>query len=255
MEDIILEKHKFPMISIVIPCFNEKEGINYLSYQLFQLITKLKEKIPIELIFVDDGSDDNTYSLLKEKFSSLKKVKFLKHKKNLGIGAALKTGFKEATGDIVATIDSDCTCQPIEIIEMLKLLDEKTDIVSASPYYSLGKVEGVSQKRFFLSVNLSRLYNFILRQNIYTYTNIFRIYRKSALTKITFAANDFVAPAEILILSLFKRLKIKEYPLTLSCRKFGQSKMKVTKVIFSHLKFLIKIIFFILWKKGKFYNE
>ena len=118
-------------LSIIVPCYNEEKGIPHLIKNLDETIKTLKKKYKLELIFIDDGSRDKTYKLLKDNYGSKNYSKIIQHKKNKNLGAALKTGFKNATGDIIATIDSDCTYPPKLIVEMLDLMDESTDIITA----------------------------------------------------------------------------------------------------------------------------
>jgi len=67
----------------VVPCYNEEKGIAYLENQLDKVVSKLKKDYQVELIFVDDGSTDNTNSLLHKEYSKNKEVKIIKHKKNI----------------------------------------------------------------------------------------------------------------------------------------------------------------------------
>ena len=105
----------------------------------------------LECILVDDGSRDGTTDEAKRSFASFPRVVFEKHDHNRGPGAAVRTGFSKATGDVICTIDSDCTFDPLQIPVMLKLLDDrKVDIVTASPYHPDGGVENVPPWRLLL---------------------------------------------------------------------------------------------------------
>ncbi len=232
-------------ISIIVPCYNEEEGVPFLVRQL-----KKAERLlhSYEIIFIDDGSEDNTYKLLKKFYENRKNIKILRHDKNRNLGAALRTGFKASTGDVIVPIDSDCTYPPIEIVNLLRLLDPSTDIVSASPYHPKGKVENVAGYRLFLSKAISKIYSVIMNADLYTYTAIFRAYRRKVIEDIRFRSDDFLCCAEILVYAILKGYKIKEYPTTLHARKYGRSNIRLLKVIFSHTRFIIKIIFIRLFR-------
>ncbi|MBU1632512.1 MAG: glycosyltransferase family 2 protein [Nanoarchaeota archaeon] len=229
-------------ISIIIPCYNEEEGINNLYSQLNPVLSKLKEDYEVELIFVDDGSKDNTLKLLHQYFGNENYCKIIKHEKNMNLGAAMRTGFTHSTGDIIVTMDSDCTYEPKIMLEMLCLLDDKTSIVTASPYHPLGKVENVPNYRLFLSKSISSIYCLITNSNIHTFTALFRIHKKEVVKCIKFKSNNFLATAEMLIYALMKGYTVREYPTTLYARKYGVSKMKLLMVIKSHFKFVLKLI-------------
>src|SRR3989344_1357750 len=99
-------------LSIVIPCYNEEKGVLNLKQKLDSVLHSLAEDYDVELIFVDDGSTDKTHQLLTEAFGSLGYLKIIRHAINRNLGAAMRTGFEHATGDVIATLDSDCTYNP-----------------------------------------------------------------------------------------------------------------------------------------------
>jgi dolichol-phosphate mannosyltransferase len=230
-------------ISIVIPCFNESEGISYLDSQLKKLKERLSDSY--ELIFVDDGSSDSTYEKLARFYNNRQgmDVKIVSHSENRGLGAAIKTGILNSQGDYVAVIDSDCTYELTYLLEMLDIIKkEKADIVTTSPFHPRGSTVNVPAYRVFLSRNLSNLYSLILKNKFYTYTSMFRIYRREAVKKVAFKSTGFLAMAEILIKAHKKGLKIIEYPATLTGREFGHSNAKTLKLIKKHLCFIVKIL-------------
>lgn len=229
-------------LSLIIPCFNEEKGIPNLVSQLNPVLKDIEKKNTIELIFVDDGSRDNTYHLLDRYYGKRKNTKILRHDKNKNLGAALKTGFAAATGEIIVTIDSDCTYPPREIPAIISLLDKDTDIVTASPYHPKGHVANVPVYRLFLSKTVTKIYSCILGKKIYTYTALFRAYKRDVIKNIKTHSNTFIAVVELIAFAIKKGYKVKEYPTTLYAREFGTSKMKLFKTILAHLKFILYLI-------------
>ncbi|MEK6968839.1 MAG: glycosyltransferase family 2 protein [Nanoarchaeota archaeon] len=229
-------------LSIIVPCYNEEQEIPNLATQLNPVIEQLKEDYNVELIFVDDGSTDQTNQLLHEHFDSKTKTKIIKHEKNKNLGAAMRTGFAHATGDYIATIDSDCTYNPRLLIPMLQMLDKDTDIVTVSPYHPEGKVENVPGYRVFLGKSISSIYRLITKKKIHTFTALFRVQKREVIENVPFQSDTFLATAEMLVYSLMKGYKVKEFPATLTIRKFGSSKMKFLQVIRSHQKFVFKLL-------------
>ncbi|NQU94915.1 MAG: glycosyltransferase family 2 protein [Candidatus Omnitrophica bacterium] len=231
------------MISIVIPCFNEEEGLEHLASKLKDLEQDLREDH--EFVFVDDGSSDSTYDRLRSLYRDRigNDVKVVKHAKNTGVGAAIKTGASNSRGDYIATIDSDCTYEPSYLVKMLDIIkNENADIVTASPYHPKGSTLNVPAYRLFLSRNLSNLYNIVVKSKFYTYTSMFRIYKREALKNSYFRSDGFLAMAEILIKARKKGLKIVEYPATLKVRQFGSSHAKSLKLIREHLCFIMRTL-------------
>ncbi len=237
-------------LSLIIPCYNEEEGINNLDENLKPVIKELEGKYELELIFVDDGSKDQTNKLLWDHFGSLDYVKIIKHPINKNLGAALRTGFYHSTGDIVVTLDSDCTYSPSEIHSLIKGLGD-SDIVTASPYHPLGKVDGVPGYRLLLSKSICIIYRLLTGSKINTFTSIFRAHKKEVIENVDFKSDNFLATAEMLINSLKKGYKVNEYPTTLHVRQYGSSSMKLLKVIKSHAKFASNLLFLKVFKRKK----
>ncbi len=115
-------------ISVVVPLFNEKESLRELHRQLSTALCTLEK--PIEILFIDDGSSDGSFEVLKSLRASDLSVRAIQFRKNYGKAAALATGFKKARGNIIVTIDADLQDDPAEIPNLLKKLDEGYDLVS-----------------------------------------------------------------------------------------------------------------------------
>jgi len=240
-------------LSVVVPCFNEEENISKLKTEFFPVLENLlgskvdDEQIDtIEIVFVDDGSRDNTYNALKEAFGSYEHLsitaKFEKHDVNRGLGAAMRTGFKAVTGDIVVTTDSDGTYHFSTIPALLDHLEGNVAIVTASPYHPKGEVVGVPGYRIFLSRGSSLLYRILLSWKVHTYTALYRAYRREVIDQIPFAADDFLGGTELMVKAMLKGYQVDEFPAALHRRMFGVSKAKLMKTIMSHLSFQARLV-------------
>jgi dolichol-phosphate mannosyltransferase len=236
--------------SIIVPFYNEVENVTKLQDELLPVVEEMvihgwknaaEESCSAEIIFVDDGSRDDTLDRLHEAFYGNNKsrviFKLIKHETNLGLGAAIRSGFNNADGDIVITVDSDGTYKFSEIPALLACLTPGVDIVTASPYHPKGSVIGVPAHRLVLSRGSSLIYRFLVDWHVYTYTCLFRAYRSSVIKNIHFESNDFLAGTEILVKAQLKGYRITEYPATLYKRIYGVSKARIAQTIFSHLRF------------------
>jgi len=116
------------MLSVVIPAYNEEENIPILYDKLKKVLENLQEDY--EIIFVDDGSQDRTFEVLKEIAQKDSKVKVIRFKRNYGQTAALYAGFQYAKGDVIITMDADLQNDPEDIPRLLEKLREGYDIVS-----------------------------------------------------------------------------------------------------------------------------
>jgi len=229
----------FTPISIVIPCYNEKDALPYLANTLRAVEAGLaKNSYAVNFVFVDDRSTDDTYTALHRLFGESDNVRILQHDVNRGVAAGIMTGIKAATTEIVCSMDCDCTYDPHELVKMLPLMKENVDLVTASPYHREGGVRNVPAWRLFLSRGASFLYRRVLRSKLDTYTSCFRIYRRSSMIDLHLQESGFLGVAEMLGRLDLGGGNIVEFPAVLEVRLFGMSKMKTAKTILGHLKLL-----------------
>jgi len=223
-------------LSIVAPLYNEKDSIPILAQTLSRLAIRLAPQYELECILVDDGSKDGTSDEAATQFASFPRVVLVRHERNRGPGAAVRTGFGRATGDVICTIDSDCTFDPLNIPLMLKVMDDqKVDIVTASPYHPAGGVENVPPWRLLLSRGASVIYRHVSACKLYTYTSFMRVYRRRVIDTVPFDRDGFAGFTEILLRAAQQGYKVAEMPMVLKSRATGASKMKVLQTVRTHL--------------------
>ena len=116
-------------ISIVIPLFNEEESISELAQWIDKVLKK--NNLSYEIIFIDDGSNDSSWSVIKNIKNDNPNVYGIKLRRNYGKSAALNVGFSKASGDVVITMDADLQDSPDEIPELYNLItNDNYDLVS-----------------------------------------------------------------------------------------------------------------------------
>ena len=219
-------------LSIVIPCFNERENIERFSEELFPTLESLK--IPFEVIAVDDGSHDGTKEAL-ESFQNLKKIRLISHLSNRGLGAALKSGFLAAHGNWIVTLDCDLTFSPKDIARLLSCQKETgADMVSGSPLIGEDNLCEISWRRQIPSRILNAFYRVFLGAPFSSFTPIFRLYRTSALKTLDLKSDGFQINAEIAAFFWIKKFKIVETPTPLSLRRLGKSKLNPLRELIRH---------------------
>ena len=116
-----------PEVSVVVPLLNEQDNINPLYEQITQTLT---DEHNYEIIFIDDGSSDDSFTILSQLQKADNKVRVIRFRKNFGQTAALSAGFTHARGKIIVAIDADLQNDPADIPKMIKKLDEGFDVVS-----------------------------------------------------------------------------------------------------------------------------
>lgn len=230
-------------VSLIIPAFNEAEGVAQTAKVVRAVIADMRKLHDVEVVFVNDGSRDNTAQLLQQEFANEPGVQVVSHEANRGLGAAIRTGFSHATGEIMITTDFDGTYAFETIPKLLEqLIADGTDLVTASPYHPKGKVEGVPRYRLLFSFGASLLYRLLVNWHIHTWTALFRAYRATMVRAIPFESNDFLAGTELIVNALRAGYKVSEFPATLRVRTFGQSSLKIARVTRAHLRFQLKIL-------------
>jgi dolichol-phosphate mannosyltransferase len=229
-------------LSIVVPCFNEADNVPKIRQEFFPVVAELAKTRSVEIIFVDDGSSDGTWQALVDAFGQADylpgvTIKFERHQVNCGLGAAIRTGFAAAKGEIVVTTDSDGTYKFTEIPALLACLTPDVDMVTASPYHPHGGIVGVPAYRLILSQGSSILYRFLVNWRVHTYTALFRAYRRKVVERVPFESDGFLAGTEILVNGMLMGYRVAEYPAVLHSRVFGTSKAKLIRTIKAHLKY------------------
>jgi len=229
-------------LSIVIPCYNEAEGIDALRKQLQGVWPELQRRGPVEVVLVDDGSRDDTYVRLVAAFSEWPTVRIVRHEHNRGLGAALRTGIAHATGSVLVVIDSDCTYPPSTIPALLDLLAPDVDIVTSSAYHPLGGVEGVPAYRLLFSRSASLLYRLLVDPRVYTWTAMYRAYRREVVTRVETKSSSYLVMAELLVNAILAGYRVVEYPTVLHVRQYGQSKARIWQITKAHLAFQVRVL-------------
>ena len=140
-----------PSISVVIPVFNEEESLQQLYSELSQ---ELEPFAIWEIIFVDDGSDDKSYSVLTKMADVNSRISIIRLFKNFGKADALSEGFKHAKGDIIITLEADLQDDPAEIPKFVEKIQEGWDLVSG---WKKNRQDPLSKRI------PSRLFNFVTR--------------------------------------------------------------------------------------------
>ncbi len=230
-------------VTIVIPCFNEAETMGFLAEKLREMEAEAPANVDFRYLLVDDGSQDRTWELMHEHFGHLPEFKMLKHDKNSGIMAALKTGIRAAETEWVATIDADCTFDPVALLDLIAVAGPDVDVVVGSPYHPQGGVENVPAWRLGLSKGASLIYTRLMKTRLYSYTSCFRVYRRACLESVQVDSNGFVGMAEILWRLDQRSAKMVEVPAVLNVRRYGQSKMRTLQVIGEHLGLMRQMAF------------
>jgi len=215
---------KKPSVSIVMPCLNEAENLE-------ALLPKLKQAQPTaEILVVNDGSTDRSLEICQQHG-----IRVVSHPKPLGNGAAIKTGARNATGDIIVFMDSDGQHGPEDIQRLLDKLDEGYDMVVGAREAS----SHASKKRLFGNTVFNKLASFMTGQKIEDLTSGFRAVRAVHFKKFLYLLpNGFSYPTTSTMAFFRSALPVAYIPIKAGKRE-GKSKIKLLK---DGLRFLVIIL-------------
>ncbi len=142
-------------ISIIVPAYNEEEAIPYFYKEIKKIWEKMA-KNDFEVIFINDGSKDQTLSILKEYAKKDKKIKYISFSKNFGKEAAIYAGLKKASGDFITIMDADLQDPPELIPEMYRyIVEENYDMVATRRVNRKGEppIRSFFARKFYKLIN------------------------------------------------------------------------------------------------------
>jgi len=232
---------KFKKLSVVIPVYNEREYIERVLKEVKSV--KLYGNLEKEIIVVDDGSTDGTREILKNINDPEIKVFF--QKKNMGKGAALRRGFKEAKGEIIVIHDADFEYDPNEWNKMLPLiLEGKADVVYGSRFY--GEPHRVLFFHHFVGNKIiTTLINLLFDMTFSDIEVCTKMFKKEILDEINLTANDFGFEVEFTAkISKAKKWRIYETGIKYFGRTYEEGKKITWKDGIKALFYIFKYRFF-----------
>ncbi|MEE9555102.1 MAG: glycosyltransferase family 2 protein [candidate division Zixibacteria bacterium] len=196
-------------VSIIIPAYNEAENVQPLFKQFAEVIRNFDDW---EVIYVDDGSTDETGKLAKQASSRYRWLKVVSHHRNQGLTSALNTGFKAARGSIFVFYPADLQYHPEDIPRMIAKIDRGSDIVT-------GWKQGKYNKRFVSSV-YNKICRLLFDVKVHDLNSV-KAFKKEVLDNITMRRDWH---RYMVVLAAENDYRIGEVKVTLYPRKFGKSK-------------------------------
>ncbi len=219
-------------ISIVIPVFNEAGNVAKLHEEVLGVCRKTG--LPFEIIFVDDGSKDETGRILK----SLHPVKVIRLRKNFGQTAALDSGLRYARNDYIITLDGDGQNDPADIPRLIRHLEENNlDVVSG---WRKSRKDTLTKRITSRGANFLR--EILIKDGIHDSGCTLKIYTRESVSELSlFGEMHRFIPAMLII----RGFKVGELPVNHRHRKFGKTKYTFSRTIKGFLD-MISVWF---WKK------
>jgi glycosyltransferase involved in cell wall biosynthesis len=226
----MLKSNMVKKISFVIPAFNEEKTI----FPLCQQISTQVKKYPHQIIIIDDGSKDETWSEIKKCSQKFKNIVGIRLKRNRGKAFALNLGFKKANADLIITMDADLQDKPDQIPLFIKKINEGFDLVSGWK---------IKRKDPFHKIFPSLVFNFIIKQifkiPLHDINCGFKAYQSQVLKNLNLQGEQH---RFIPILAQSQGFSVTEIPIDHAPRKYGHSKYGLSRLFKGFLDLLAILI-------------
>ncbi len=208
-------------VSYVVPVKDEEGSLE----ELYSRIKKISEELNLsfEIIFVDDGSIDNSFFILRNIAEKDKRVRVIRFRRNFGKASALSAGFEKAKGEVVITLDADLQDDPSEVPKFLKLIEEGYDIISG---WRKERKDPISKR--LPSKIFGKLSSWLTGVHIHDFNCGFKAYRKEVVENIEVYGELYrYIPA----LAYAKGFKVGEVVVTHHPRVYGKSKYGWKRIV------------------------
>ena len=201
-------------VSVIIPAKNEGKNLD-------RLISNLRQSYPdFEIIVIDDGSTDDTAAIAKSAGATV-----YSHPYNIGNGAAIKSGIRTASGDILVFMDADLQHNPADIKTMLNYFPDYDMVVGAR-----SAKDQTSLSRAIGNIIYNRLASYVSKFKVQDLTSGFRAIKKDVAQQFLYLLpNSYSYPATLTLAVLRTGRALKYIPITVNVRKTGKSNIKIFK--------------------------
>lgn len=204
-------------LSIIVPVFNEERTLPIILNRLFEI------PIDKEIIVVDDASQDGSPGILQA-MAEAQKITYLTHDKNLGKGAAIRTGLERATGEYTVIQDADLEYDPHDIVRMLETAERhNADAVFGDRVHN--PQSGISYRRYYWGGRfLTLLANLLYGVGISDESTCYKMVRTSLLKSLNLTCKRFEFCPEVVAKLGKRKVRIYEIPISYAPRKMEEGK-------------------------------
>jgi len=209
-------------LTVVIPCYNEEQTLKKCVKRVLAIAD---EYLSLEIFIIDDCSSDNSLSIARELESKYSEITVYQHEKNMGKGAALRTGFEEAKGDFVAVQDADLEYDPKDLKKLLvPLIEGDADVVFGSRLMTTGAHRVLYFWHSLGNRFLTLISNMFTDLNLTDMETCYKVFGREVIQEIDINENRFGFEPEIVAKVAHKRLRIYEMGISYRGRTYAEGK-------------------------------
>lgn len=215
---------KISSLSFVFPAYNDAPSLSILLRKVEQIAPEITSDY--EIIIVNDGSKDNTAELLSDLKKKYRRLNVVTHANNIGYGAALMDGFKEAKNEYIFYTDGDGQYDVLEIVKLIDNLDEYTDVISG---FKIQRFD--SWYRVLLGKLYNRLAKFLFQLQVKDVDCDFRLFRRKLISDIYIPVTSGAFDVALTKVFQERNARIKNIPIHHYPRQYGESQFFTLKNI------------------------
>ena len=209
-------------LSVVIPCYNEEKTLEACVESLLAI---KDETLELEIIIVDDCSKDKSLEVASNLVARIPGLRLLRHERNMGKGAALRTGFTGATGDFVAIQDADREYDPMDLKRLLvPLRNGVADVVLGSRFLSVGYHRVLYFWHSLGNQFLTLMSNMLTDLNLTDMETCYKVFRRDVIQSIQLEENRFGFEPEVVAKIAQMRLRVYEMGISYFGRTYAEGK-------------------------------
>ncbi len=224
-------------LTLVVPGLNEAESLPELAALIRE---NLADRVAYELIFVDDGSTDNTWEVIAELRDGDPAVRGVRLRKNFGKATALSAGFARARGEVVITMDADLQDDPVDLPNFLEQIEQGLDVVVG---WKVNRRDPLNRR--VLSRVFNRTVGLLTRVKLHDMNCGFKAYRREVIKAIPVYGDLF---RFIPVFAAWHGFRVGEVPVEHHARKFGSSRYGIERILRGMFD-LISVIFLTRYSK------
>ncbi|MCL5670391.1 MAG: glycosyltransferase family 2 protein [Acidobacteria bacterium] len=231
-----MEKQKAARYSIVIPLFNEEDNLRPLYMRIVEIMNAVGDAF--QVVFVDDGSSDRTYALLREICANDSRVTAVRLRRNFGQTTALQAGFDYAEGEVIISLDGDLQHDPAEIPQFIAKINEGYDLVSG---WRVKRLDTLLTRRL-----PSRIANLMMAKlsgvDIHDFGTTFKAYRREILQQMRLYGDHhrFIPALASSIGARIAEIPIRNIPRASGKSNYGLSRTIRVMIDLISIKFLLE---------------
>jgi dolichol-phosphate mannosyltransferase len=241
-------------ISLIIPAYNEEASIEKTVNEISSLLEE--EKIPYEILVVNDNSRDNTEAILKELSEKYPSLRYVNNQPPNGIGLAIQKGLQHYSGDAAAIVMADGSDSPADIVQYYRSLQEGYECVMGSRFIKEGKVINYPKHKLILNRFANWFIKILFNLDYNDVTNAFKCYRKEVIDGIKpILSHHFNITVELPLKAIVRGYSFKIVPIVWRNRTEGVSKLRIKEMGSRYLFIVLYVFLEKLLSKGDYLKK